>query len=130
MNGHDNEQIRRLIQERASESDADELLDTWNRLELPPPPSAPLGFADRILAEAHSPRRRWVLPVWWGHTALGRAASVGLLVLGIGAGALIASATPSEDWADELVVSEPTLAEKYWDVLDADSATLLEEVQP
>lgn len=130
MSGHHDRQLKRLLRDNASEQEAVRLLRSWQSLELAEPAPAPLGFADRVLAQAHSRRSDWVLPSWWGHTTLGRLASVAVLAVGIVGGALMATSSQGDEWTADVVVAEPTLAESYWAALDESAEELLQEVQP
>jgi anti-sigma factor RsiW len=101
------ELARRLAEEPELAAEAAELDRIWRRLELPPPASAPPGFAGRIAARARAAR----IPAAGESGFAGlRWASALVLLLGIGGGTAISYGLAST--ADD---AEATLAESYLD---------------
>lgn len=132
------EEARRLEQRLDREPELraryERLRASWEALELPPPPPAPAGFRDRVVAAARHSRGRevsWAGAPLWARAGAAAALAAGLL-LGVGVGRLgsdgrarIAAASELEAaLSGELAAGPPSLAEAYWQELEASGETL------
>lgn len=94
---------------------------SWKGLELPPPAPVPLGFAQRVAAQAREQAGAlsWAAAPGWVRAAAAAALVTGI-ALGAGAGLWTGEQTLAVQAADD--TSEPIfaddLAESYWSALD------------
>ncbi len=102
---------------------------SWNRLELPPPASVPIGFTQRLTARAREQGGAvsWATAPGWVRAAAAAALATGI-ALGAGAGRWTGSPAGSIQVPGEAITTaaaEPSdpifddnLAESYWNALD------------
>lgn len=102
---------------------------TWNGLELPPPSPVPLGFAQRLSAQAREQAGgiSWAAAPGWVRAAAAAALATGI-ALGTGAGLWTGGRDPAVQSPEERVSAaaetttgslfDDSLAESYWSTLD------------